>query len=297
MANLVSTLKLPAYAGPEQPLEDRMHWLRVPYDVVLELYRHNILNVQRNHLRRANMARHLTDSELPVHINYQAVRGADGKIKLVDGYTRITVIEAGQKPKPSKVWLGVIDVNSVEGYEAIYNAIDSNKAVKRGRDAFEEGLRRASLLGKLESPVFMQGSAVSAVLAAADTKDVRKAVLDMKKAIHVLDPVKLPVGKHALPAGALAGCLLLAAHEEDKVKVQQFTAALVTPDAVPKDLTTKLRGAIKLAEWLRERREEGSLSGKNVPVIMAQVLGSWRWQEQGGKLTSLSKDDYLKEVA
>lgn len=72
--------------------------------------------------------------------------------------------------------LGKPDVDSAREAEQVYLAIDSRLAVKTGRNTFEEGLRKANLLGKLQSPVFLTASAVSALAAASAERDPLVAV-------------------------------------------------------------------------------------------------------------------------
>lgn len=296
MANLPTIQGLPAFTSSDAASEDRMHWLRVPFAVVEALYDNVTLKVQRNHIRRLPHAEHILKTNLPVHANFLAVRAPDGAVTLIDGYTRISAVKAELRPKPAgKVWLGVIDSDNPKQTEQMYLAVDSRQAVKTGRDAFEEGLRKAGLLGKLVSPVFVNGYAVSAVAAASGESDTLLGVLKLKKAIQALDPLKLEVGRFALPSGALAGCLLLASHESKEQPVLQFTVAAARPDHLSPTERKLVPGALKFAAWLRERREEGSLSGKNVPIIMRQALGSFLWQEQGatGRIDPVSREDYL----
>ena len=286
---------LPDFTSAEAPSQERMHWVKLPFEQVLALYQDGVLKIQRNHLRRLSMADHVTRADLPLHANYLAVRLPDGKAQLVDGYTRIAAIEAEKKPVPKEVWLGVVDVDSPKQVEQSYLAIDSRKAVKTGRDAFEEGLRRAGLLEKVISPVFINGYAVSALKAAAGDSDIRGAVVKFKRAIERLDPLKLEVGRHALPSGALAACLLLAQNEKEETAVQQFTAAASHPEKLTDKEKKQMPGGVKFAYWLADRREAGALSGKNVPVIMAQAIGSYLWQKHKGtgKIGPVTRDQYL----
>lgn len=286
---------LPSFTGNDASPEDRMHWVRVPFSVVEGLYDEVTLRIQRNHLRRLLYADHLLRTNLPVHANYLATRAPDGNLQLIDGYTRITAVKQDKRPRPGKVWLGVIDTDNPKQVEQMYLAVDSRQAVKTGRDAFEEGLRKAGLLGKLVSPVFINGYAVSAVAAASGEADTLLGVIHLKKAIERLDPLKLEVGRFALPAGALAACLLLALHEEDTTSVLQFTVAVARPDHLSPADRKLVPGALKFAAWLHERREQGALSGKNVPLIMQQALGSFLWQKAGGsgRIEPVSRDDYL----
>lgn len=286
---------LPTFTGSDTPPEDRMHWVRVPYALVEGLYDEVTLRIQRNHLRRLMYADHLTRTNLPVHANYMATRAPDGALQLIDGYTRITAVKQDKRPRPGKVWLGIIDADNPKQVEQMYLAVDSRQAVKTGRDAFEEGLRKAGLLGKLVSPVFINGYAVSAVAAASGEPDTLLGVVHLKKAIERLDPLKLEVGRFALPAGALAACLLLAMHEEDTTAVLQFTVAVARPDHLSAAERKLVPGALKFAAWLHERREQGALSGKNVPLIMQQALGSFLWQKAGGngRIEPVTRDNYL----
>lgn len=272
-----NTVKLPKFSSPSAPPEKRMHWVQVPFEFIMNLYDEPVLRVQRHHLRRAQTARHLLDSDLPVHANYQAGRTPDGKLHLVDGYTRITTIKNGDKAAPESAWLGIVDVDTPAALDKLYDAVDSKFAVKRGRDAFEEGLRRSGLLGKVVSPVFTRAQAVSAVTAAAGHSDVRKAVWELRKGIRVLDPLHLGSGANRLPAGALAALLLVAAQGADPIKVQRLAVALERPDAVPADERASMSEELKAAAALQQRRADGSLSGKNVAPIMEMVLGLWSW--------------------
>jgi hypothetical protein len=292
-------LPLPPFAGTDAPPEERMHWVRAPMDAVDALYDRATLKVQRNHLRRLLHAEHLTGTSLPLHANFLAVRMPDQSLQLMDGYTRITAMREGMATRPDEVWLGVVDVDSATQAEQMYLAVDSRRAVKTGRDAFEEGLRKAGLLGKLESPIFINGYAVSALAAAAGENDTLKDVVKFKKAIRTLDKLHLEVGRHALPAGALAACLLLAQHEENSTAVLQFTAAIAHPENLSAAEKKQVSGAIKFAAWLRERREEGALSGRNVAVIMQQALGAYLWQQKGahGRIEPVSRSEYLAGLA
>lgn len=288
-------LRLPPFVNPDAPPEERMHWVRAPMDVVEELYDGATLKVQRNHLRRLLHADHLT-SGLPLHANYLAVRLPDGDLTLMDGYTRISAIREGRAPRPGEVWLGVVDVDNPKQAEQMYLAVDSRKAVKTGRDAFEEGLRKAGLLSKLQSPIFINGYAVSALSAAAGDTDTLKDVVKFKKAIERLDKLHLGVGRSALPAGALAACLLLAQNEPDTSSVLQFTAAIAHPERLSQAERKQVPGAVKFEAWLRERRGEGALSGRNVSIIMQQALGSFLWQQRGahGRIEPVSRLEYLE---
>ena len=286
---------LPDFTPADAAPEDRVHWLKVDYEVVEGLFHAHVVKVQRNHMRRLLHADHLTKVDSPLHRNFIAARLPDGSVQLIDGYTRIAAVEAGQKPRPAKVWLGVVDADSTRAVETLYLAVDSRRAVKTGRDAFEEGLRKAGLLGKLKSPLFVRGNGVSALQAASGDDDVLAAVVKFKKAIERLDALALPGGRYALPAGALGACLLLAQHEDDSMAVQQFAAAVARPELVPKDQAAKVPGGLKLAEWLAERREQGALSGKNVGVILQHALGFFRWQQEGakGRAVPITRSDYL----
>jgi hypothetical protein len=272
-----NAVKLPRFSSSTEPPEKRMHWVQVPFEFIMKLYEEPVLRVQRHHLRRAQNAKHLTNSDLPVHANYQAGRTPDGKLHLVDGYTRITIIKNGDKAAPECAWLGIVDVDTQADLDRLYDAVDSRFAVKRGRDAFEEGLRRSGLLGKMVSPVFTRAQAVSAVTAAAGHGDVRKAVWELRKGIKVLDQVHLGSGTNRLPAGALAALLLVAAQGAEPIKVQRLAVALERPDAVPEEERAAMAEELKAAAALKQRREDGSLSGKNVAPIMEMVLGLWSW--------------------
>jgi hypothetical protein len=289
-------MKLPPFAGTDADPEERMHWVQVPFSDILDLYNAQVLKVQRHHIRRAKSSPHLTASDIPVHVNFTAGRTPDNKLKLVDGYTRITAIVNGDKPAPKKAWLGVVDCANSAEVEKLYDAMDSRQAVKRGRDAFDEGMRRAGLLSKVESPVFVRGQAVSAIAAAAGTNDIRKATWELRHGIAALDKLHIRSGRRGLPSGALAGLLVLASNEEDTPRVQRFAAALEHPDNVPDEVRKEQAGAIKCAVQLTERREQGALSGKNVVPIMELVLGYWNWQNKGAKgyASSMSRADYLE---
>jgi hypothetical protein len=291
-----NAVKLPRFSSPDAPPEKRMHWVQVPFAFIMALYDEPVLRVQRHHLRRAQTARHLLDSDLPVHANYQVGRTPDGKLHLVDGYTRLTIIKNGEKAPPARAWMGLVDVDTPAALDKLYDAVDSKFAVKRGRDAFEEGLRRSGLLGRVVSPVFSRAQAVSAVTAAAGHGDVRKAVWELRKGIKVLDPLHLGSGANRLPAGALAALLLVAARGADPVKVQRLAVALERPEAVPEDERTTMAEELKAAAALKQRREDGSLSGKNVAPIMEMVLGLWAWlaeHEDGETPAPLSRAEFL----
>ena len=290
---------LPAFSLSDAPVEARMHWVQVSMDVVDALYDEGTLKVQRNHLRRLLHADHLTKTDLPLHANFMAARSPDGTVQLIDGYTRITAMRQGKKARPEKAWLGVVDADNAKQVEQMYLAVDSRRAVKTGRDAFEEGLRKAGLLDKMISPVFINGYAVSALGAASGDSDTLNSVVKFKRAIERLDPLKLEVGRFALPAGALGACLLLAQNEKAEGPVLQFTAAVSRTDHLSPADRKLVPGALKFAAWLQERREQGALSGKNVPVIMAQALGCFLWQKNGasGRVEPVDRDTYLKQVS
>lgn len=291
---------LPAHIGGGGALADRMHWVRVPFDVVQALYDEPTFRIQRNHLRRAVNAKYLTGNNNPLHVNFMASRTPDGKLHLIDGYTRITAIGMGAKHTPEQVWLGVVDVDTPGEAEKLYDAIDSKASVKRGRDAFEEGLRRARLLGKLESPAFTSGQAVSACLLAAGVRDARQAVFSCRTGIAKLDPLGIRAGRSGLPAGALAALILIANSEppDRQAQVLEFAATLVRPEEVPAGQKKALGPALRCAEALEARREANALSGKNVGPIMELVLGYWNKQKGGGgsRVSALSRADYLNEL-
>ncbi len=80
--------------------------------------------------------------------------------------------------------------------------------------------------------------------------------------------------------------------------MQQFTVALVRPQELGPAERKLVPGALKLTPWLDERRAAGALSGKNVPLIMAQTLGSFVWQQEGasGRLAPVTREEYLDRV-
>ena len=291
--------KMPAFTKPDAAPEERMHWVHAPFAFILELYKNQVLKVQRHHIRRAKNAPHITSSNIPLHVNYIAGRTPDGKMRLVDGYTRVTAILNEDKPAPSVVWLGIVDCDTAAELEKLYDAMDSRQAVKRGRDAFEEGLRRAGLLNKVKSPLFTKAQAVSAITAAYGSNDVRKATYELRHGIQVLDALEIGSGPKRLPSGALAALLLMASDEKDSESVQRFAAALQHPEAVPSKVKSEVAGAIRSAKELEERRAQGALSGRNVVPIMESVLGYWNWQKQGAKgtPTPMSRADYLTSVS
>ena len=292
-------MKMPPFAGTDSSPESRMHWVQVPFSEILDLYNAQVLKVQRHHVRRAKNSPHITASDIPVHVNFTAGRTPDDKLRLVDGYTRITAIVSGDKPAPATAWLGIVDCNTNAEVEKLYDAMDSRQAVKRGRDAFEEGLRRAGLLSKVESPVFIRGQAVSAIVAAAGSTDVRKATYEVRHGIAVLDKLHVRSGRNGMPSGALAALLLLATHEKDAERVQRFAGALEHPENVPPEVKKEQVAAIKCAAKLAERRAQGALSGKNVVPIMELVLGYWNWQNEHhakGTASPLSREDYLAQT-
>lgn len=293
-----SSVSLPAYVPAPAPPHARMHWVQVPFEFVVDLYKAGVLNVQRHHTRRLKNARHLRNEDNPLHMNFLARRAPDGKLRLLDGYTRIAAVLTGVRQKPERVWLGVVDTDSNREDEPLYDAIDSRQAVKRGRDAFDEGLRRAGLLEKVTSPAFVRGNAVSAIVAAAGHNDVRRATWEMRHGIKVLDPLNVAVGKGHLPAGALGALLLIAAQEKDLVAVQRFAAALHHPSEVPQEFHKELAGALRAAHQLDKRRELGALSGKNVPEILDLVLSHWVWQRDGatGPVPKITRAEYLRQV-
>ncbi|MCC5611447.1 hypothetical protein LC612_33075 [Nostoc sp. CHAB 5834] len=287
---------LPEFVGPEALPEQRMHWTLVGYDVIEKLLSSGVLRVQRNHARRVMSAHHVTKKTSPLHANFLAVRKPDGRMQLVDGYTRATAIEASMREKFKQVWLGVVDVNSDAEIDEVYLSIDSRKAVKTGRDAFEEGLRRAGLLPTLKSPLFLNGYVVSALKAASGKGNPHQSVPLFARAFEVLDPLYFEGGRNTLPAGALAASLLIAQFESDTQTVLQFVAALLRPRLLEESHKALVPGAVKFEKWLSERRQAGALSGKNVPAIMAYGLGCFAWQQagKGGRVEPLSREDYLK---
>lgn len=291
-------IKLPAFQGTNAKVEDRMHWVKVPFSVVLGLYNEKVLRVQRHHLRRAKEASHLRGEPIPLHRNFLAIRSSDLKLQLIDGYTRITAVLNGESSEPEEVWLGVVDLPPGNTGDEMYDAVDSKYAVKRGRDTFEEGLRRSGLLDKLQSPIFARAQAVSAVQAAAGTGDVRKGVYAVRKGIQALDPLHLHSGRGGVPAGALAAFLLMATHENENAEVVRFAAAVARPRDVPTDMKSKYASAMKCAAYLQEKREASALSGKNVLPIMADVLGYWLQHRDDLKPhRSVSREDYLQLVS
>ena len=294
------SVPLPAYTGDAVLSESRMHWLRVPFSFVVELYKAQTLRIQRNHVRRAQGAPHITEADSPMHSNYVAGRTADGKIRLVDGYTRITAVLTDTKAAPNEVWLGLVDCRSTLELESLYDAVDSRQSVKRGRDAFEEGLRRAGLLAKLKSPLFIKGQAVSAISAASGTADIRKGTWELRQGIQMLDSLNLGMTSPKLPAGALAALLLIAAHEKATEEVHQFAIGLMHPDSVPRNSRSAQSGALACAKELAVRREQGALSGRNVVPLMEMVLSGWVRQSQGAKVTApgrISRLDYIASKA
>jgi hypothetical protein len=291
---LMAVLNLPEFTSPDARPEQRMHWLRVPFNVVLELYNGSVLKVQRNHLRRALRAKHLFGLDLPTHYNFQAGRTPDGKLHLIDGYTRLTLLKEGSTPYPSHVWLGVVDVDTKAELEALYDTVDSKYAVKRGRDAFEEGLRRSSLLDKLESTLFSGAQVVTAVITAAGHNDVRQAVWEMRAGIRVLDRLHLAAGPGKLPQGAIAALLLIASRGADVELLARFIAVLEQPTEVKPSERKHLAAATDVAKSLQNRRELGSLSGKNVGPIMEMVLGAWVSVVSGAaSSTPISRADFI----
>lgn len=267
---------LPSFVSSKSTSAERMHWVQVTFESILELYHESVLRVQRNHTRRAKEARHILSGDNPLHSNFLAARTPDGKLRLIDGYTRVTAVVHGGKTAPILVWLGVADVDGLAAADKLYDAVDSRAAVKRGRDSFEEGLRRANLLDKLESPAFVRAQVVSAVVAAAAERDVRTAVFELKKGLLALDSIGLRAGKSGLPAGAVAGLLLIANQAGVEAKsIQSFAMALQSPESVTDDEKANLQWALACAEVLKERRESNALSGKNVQPIMELILGHW----------------------
>ena len=276
-----------------------MHWVRVAYSEVEALYEQKPIRVERNYQRRARETSHLRNSNIPLHMNYVVARTPDGQLHLVDGYTRVTTIKAGEKPRPEQVWLGVVDVDSISEIEPLYDACDSRQAVKRGRDAFEEGLRRSGLLNKLQSPAFVRASAVSAVAAATGHHDVRHAVYELRHGIRVLDSLNVTGGRRGVPAGALAGLLLIASREKDTESVKEFANALLYPEDVPSKDRTRLKAALLCAAYLEERRQEGALSGKNIVSLLDSVLSHWAMYQQGTtgrRLPTVVRESYLASL-
>lgn len=290
---------LPPFVPSNATTSERMHWLQVTFETVQELYNESILRVQRHHLRRAKEARHILTGDNPLHANFMAARTPDGKLRLIDGYTRVTAVLHEGKTAPVLVWLGVADVDNLAEADKLYDAIDSRAAVKRGRDSFEEGLRRANLLGKLTSPAFVKGQVVSAVMVAAGDRDVRRSVYDMRKGIQVLDSIGVRAGKAGLPAGALAALLLIGNQSsKDALGVQKFAAAILAPEAVPEAERPSLTVALACADAIKLRREANALSGKNVEPLMEQVLGYWVQQADNSSSPSpVSRTDFLSRTA
>ena len=289
-------MKLPAFSKSDSLPEDRMHWVKVAYSEVEALYQQKPIRMERNYQRRARETSHLRNSNIPLHMNFVAARTPDGQLHLVDGYTRVTTINAGEKPRPEQVWLGVVDVDSVSEIEPLYDACDSRQAVKRGRDAFEEGLRRSGLLNKLQSPAFVRAGAVSAVSAATGKSDVRQSVYELRQGIRVLDGLNVTGGRKGLPAGALAGLLLIATREKDSESVKEFANALLYPEEVPTKDRARLKAALLCAAYLEERRQEGALSGKNISSLLDSVLSHWAMYQQGTasrRLPAVDRDEYL----
>jgi hypothetical protein len=293
-------MNLPPFKGDAVAVENRMHWVHVPFEYIESLYNAQVLKVQRNHLRRARNSKHLLEVDSPLHLNYLAGRTADGKIRLIDGYTRVTAILSGDKQKPSTVWLGLVDCRSSAELEKLYDIVDSRQAVKRGRDGFEEGLRKAGLLNKIKSPLFLKGQAVSAIVAAAGTSDIRKGTWELRQGIAALDALNLGSEIPKLPAGALAGLLLIAAHAPNIELVQNFAMALLHPDAVPRGTRAAQSGALSCAKELALRREQGALSGKNVSALMELVLSAWIRQSTGQRTDQkgrITRVEYLREFS
>jgi hypothetical protein len=291
---LMAVLNLPEFTSSDARPDERMHWVRVPFNAVMELYNHSVLRVQRNHERRALRAKHLSVLDLPTHYNFQAGRTPDGKLHLIDGYTRLTIMKEGSMPYPPYAWLGVVDVDTKAGLEALYDTVDSKYAVKRGRDAYEEGLRRSSLLDKLQSTLFSGAQVVTAVLTAAGHNDVRQAVWDMRTGIRALDRLHLTAGPRKLPQGALAALLLIASRGGDVELLKRLATILEDPEKVTPAERKALPAAVECAKTLQHRRDLGSLSGKNVVPLMAMVLGAWVSIERGSASSRpISRADFL----
>ena len=60
-------------------------------------------------------------------------------------------------------------------------------------------------------------------------------------------------------------------------------------------LKSGVAGALKLSEWLGNRRESRALSGRNVPAILEAVLshGAWQRSGAGGRVPTVTREECL----
>jgi hypothetical protein len=144
------------------------------------------------------------------------------------------------------------------------------------------------------STLFIRAQVVTAIVTAAGQSDVRRATYELRNAIRVLDRMQLADGPGRLPQGALAALLLIAHRGGDAELLHRFAVVLERPDDAAPAERKALAPAVDAARSLQKRRELGSLSGKNVPTIMAEVLGAWVALERGTHShTPISRTEFL----
>lgn len=241
---------------------------------VLAAFNRGPLRMQRNHSERALKVQHIGkalsgDQKIFHMVIWQ------GQERLIDGYTRVERIIQGLTQAPEAV-LAIVHVEPSTETEliALYDQFNSKAALKGSEDRYQEGLRMASLMASLKSPLVLKGQR-SAGRLATGVGSIRDGVLAAEAGIRFVDNLLLTRRNESL--GVLAAYYAIGLHSGFCAdKAEEFIRKVNQVSFVPR-LSNKGDFVIDaFRDWHDKKKAAGSATGgSNIDAIRNQALAAF----------------------
>jgi len=165
----------------------------VDFKVVQKAYDLGPIFVQRDHEARAKKVKYLKGSLHGDQLVFHLVR-INGKLRLIDGYTRVKCVMMDKVEIPARVLVIIhAEPASEDALKALYDQFNSPAARKGASCRYSEGQRATDTLNTYNSPL-MQRLQKTAPMWSVNGNSVREGVIKATPGMQWVDELKLNKG-------------------------------------------------------------------------------------------------------
>lgn len=278
---------------------------KVKFSQVEAAFARGPISIQRDHEKRYSRAKHLRGTLTGNQLIFHVVMWK-GRMRLVDGYTRVQCVKKQKVTAPEYVYVVVhADPGSEAGLMALYDQFDSPSAQKKATDRYDEGLRHTGALGLLTSNL---GTRLpkSAPQYATGAATVRDGVFKAQKLMATLDKMGLRKNAHET-LGVISAYLAVAGYADRFPElVQDFILKLNQQVFAPAVPTAGDREILSFRTFQADKKSQGSLGGgSNITALRNRALGAFvryaGWKDlmpdtRGSSLTLVEFETLMGQV-
>lgn len=245
-------------------------------ETLMELYQNATCSTQRDHVKRAPKSKYLHGKLWGMQLVFQAIRRANGKIELIDGYTRCECLARGLSTigVGESIVLQVHEADSVDEIKGLYDQCDNPNASKKAPDRLDEGLRLTDSLGTFVSSIMGRGPRASAVKVASGGRNVREAVEMMIDGMKYVD--KLGLVRTTEATAMLGLYITIGKYAARFEEAEEFIRIMNRHTYEPRELNRYNATVKQFHDLHSNKRKQGSLSGTgNVDAIHQLGMGAF----------------------